>query len=151
MADGEYCYHHPRPALTADIIVVTRESKPRVLLILRKHPPFAGVWALPGGFVDQNEPLEAAARRELREETGLEVGELAQLQTYGDPGRDPRGWTVSVVFVAIVDPTATYPRAGEDAAQAAWYPIDRLPPLAFDHQRIVDFARQWLTSHFGEW
>jgi len=146
MAQSPYCYDHPRPAVTADIITVTREPRPRVLLIRRKHPPFAGSWALPGGFVDQDEPLEAAARRELREETGLEVGELTQMRTFGDPGRDPRGWTVSIAFVTFVDPTSVKPQAGDDAAEAAWHPLDSLPPLAFDHDKVLACARQWLAS-----
>ena len=85
----------PDNPLTADAIVLTRESSPRVLLIRRKHPPFTGAWALPGGFVDPDEPLENAVRRELREETGLDIEIWEQIQTFGDPGRDPRGWTVA--------------------------------------------------------
>jgi 8-oxo-dGTP diphosphatase len=132
--------------LTADAIVVTREPRPRVLLVRRKHPPFAGVWALPGGFVNPDEPLETAARRELREETGIDVGELTQMHAFGDPGRDPRGWTVSVVFVAVVDPSAVQPKAGDDAAEVDWQPMDELRPLAFDHDKVLAFARQWLVS-----
>jgi 8-oxo-dGTP diphosphatase len=124
---------------------LTPESPPRVLLIRRKHEPFTGVWALPGGFVDQDEPLEAAARRELFEETGLRVEQLEQMHTFGDPGRDPRGWTVSVAHVAWVDPQLARPRAGDDASEADWHPLDRLPPLAFDHARVLTFARQWLA------
>src|SRR5262245_56928184 len=91
-----YTYPYPRPALTVDVVLVTREPTPRVLLIRRKHDPFVGKWAFPGGFVDENVPLEHAARRELREETSLDVPDLDQLVTTGDPGRDPRGWTFSV-------------------------------------------------------
>src|SRR2546421_17295 len=83
-----------RPAVTVDVAVVTREQVPQVLLIRRKHDPFAGMWALPGGFVEMDEPLEAAARREFKEETGVDVGEIEQLGTFGDPGRDPRGRTI---------------------------------------------------------
>ena len=146
MARGQHRYDYPRPALTADAIVVTREPRPRVLLVRRKHPPFAGVWALPGGFVNPDEPLEAAARRELREETGIDVGDLTQMHAFGDPGRDPRGWTVSVVFVTVVDPSAVQPKAGDDAAEVDWHPMDDLPPLAFDHEKVLAFARQWLGS-----
>jgi 8-oxo-dGTP diphosphatase len=142
---SQYTYDYPHPAVTADVVVVTRESRPRVLLIRRKREPFAGAWALPGGFVDHEEPLEAAARRELREETALEVEQLEQMHAFGDPGRDPRGWTVSIAFVARVDPGTT-PTAGDDAAEAAWHPLDRLPPLAFDHDRVLAFARQWLAQ-----
>ncbi len=91
-----YTYPHPRPALTVDIVLIKEErDRPEILLIQRNHPPFAGHWALPGGFVDEDEPLETAARRELFEETGLESPELRQLGAFGDPGRDPRGWTVT--------------------------------------------------------
>jgi 8-oxo-dGTP diphosphatase len=116
-----------------------------VLLIRRKHDPFAGKWALPGGFVDENETLEAAARRELHEETGLEVEGLQQLQTFGDPGRDPRGWTIAVAFLARVDAGKLQPEAADDAAEAAWHRLDQLPPLAFDHEQILACARQQLA------
>src|SRR5690242_1603604 len=106
-----YCYEYPRPAVTVDIVIVTRERRPRVLLIRRKHDPFAGVWAIPGGFVDMDESLEAAARRELREETGVEVAELEQLHAFGDPGRDPRGRTIAVAYLARVRAADVHPEA----------------------------------------
>ncbi|HEY8506492.1 MAG TPA: NUDIX hydrolase, partial [Gemmataceae bacterium] len=87
-----FVYDYPRPALTVDVALVSRDEPPKVLLIRRLKEPFAGRWALPGGFVDENEPLAAAARRELREETGLAAEDLEQLHTFGEPGRDPRGW-----------------------------------------------------------
>lgn len=126
--------------MTVDLVLITTESKPRVLLIRRKHEPFAGKWALPGGFVDENEPLETAARRELKEETGLEVDALRQLQTFGDPGRDPRGWTVSVVFLGHVQAKKLRPAANDDAAEVEWHRLDKLPPLAFDHRQILEAA-----------
>jgi len=150
MPGPQYCYDYPRPAVTADAIILTRESSPRVLLIRRKHAPFAGAWALPGGFVDQDEPLEAAARRELYEETGLVVGDLEQMHTFGDPGRDPRGWTVSVAFVARIDSASATPKPGDDAAAVAWHPLNRLPPLAFDHEKVLAHARRWLESHLSK-
>jgi 8-oxo-dGTP diphosphatase len=131
-------------AVTVDIVVATREKEPRVLLIRRRHAPFAGMWATPGGFVDLDEPLDAAARRELREETGVTVGKLAQLHTFGDPGRDPRGRTISVVFLTEIDPKKARVRADDDAAEAAWHGLRRLPPLAFDHGEILECARQRL-------
>jgi 8-oxo-dGTP diphosphatase len=142
----KHVYDYPRPALTVDAVIVTREARPRVLLIRRKHAPFAGAWALPGGFVDENEPLEAAARRELREETGIQVRALRQLATFGDPGRDPRGWTVSVAFFAEVGPKPVHARVDDDAAEAAWHPLHRLPAMAFDHRRILAIARRRLTA-----
>lgn len=133
-------YEHARPALTVDVAVFRGRAGERdVLLVKRGEEPFAGRWALPGGFVEEGETLESAARRELLEETGLDpLGDLDQVGTYGDPGRDPRGWTVSVVFMA----TLGYDEigavvGGSDAAEAAWYPVDASPGLAFDHDRIL--------------
>jgi 8-oxo-dGTP diphosphatase len=141
-AKKAYTYEYPRPALTVDAVLVTREPRPRVLLIRRKHDPFAGRWALPGGFVDENEPLAEAARRELREETGVNVPGLEPLHTAGDPGRDPRGWTVSVVFFARVDAETLKPKADDDAAEADWFPLDAPPEMAFDHADILARARR---------
>ena len=132
-----FSYPYPRPSLTADVALVTVEPKPRVLLIRRKADPFAGRWALPGGFVDENERLIDAARRELKEETGLDQADLEQLHTFGDPGRDPRGWTVSVVFLARVPPDVLEATAGDDAAEVGWFPLSDPPPLAFDHADIL--------------
>ena len=137
----QHTYDYPRPALTIDVALVTREPAPRVLLIQRKHAPFAGSWSLPGGFVDENEPLADAAKRELREETGAAVAELEQLYTAGEPGRDPRGWVVSVVYLARTDADAVNPVAADDAGAVGWFAFDRLPPLAFDHAMLLDRAR----------
>lgn len=141
MAKKRYTYEYPRPAVTVDMVVATRERKPRVLLIRRKHDPFAGRWALPGGFVDEGETLPAAARRELREETQVTAADIEQLHTFGDPGRDPRGWTISVAYLTRVDAEQVEPRAEDDAAEVGWHPLDDLPPLAFDHAQILEFAR----------
>jgi 8-oxo-dGTP diphosphatase len=141
-----HTYEYPRPSVTVDVVIVTREPRPRVLLIRRKRDPFAGAWAIPGGFVDPNEPLAAAAARELREETGVEHVDLEQLAAFGDPGRDPRGWTVSIAFLARVaaDTAAT---AADDAAAVGWHPLDVLPqPLAFDHDKILARARARLAA-----
>jgi 8-oxo-dGTP diphosphatase len=133
-----YTYPYPRPAVTVDIILVKpEEDGSKLLLIQRGHPPFAGRWALPGGFVDEDEPLLAAAHRELYEETGLEAVSLHHLAAFGDPGRDPRGWTVSVVYWGRLEDNAPLPRAGDDASDARWWPLDSLPELAFDHEVIV--------------
>jgi 8-oxo-dGTP diphosphatase len=139
-------YEYPRPALTVDLVIIAGPPEARhVLLIRRGEEPFAGCWALPGGFVDEDEPLESAARRELAEETGLRLeGSIEQVGTFGDPGRDPRGWTVSVVFGALLPGDGPPVRGGDDAAEAAWHPLDALPELAFDHDRVVAHARERL-------
>jgi 8-oxo-dGTP diphosphatase len=142
----KFSYDYPRPALTVDLVVATREPRPRVLLIRRKHDPHAGRWALPGGFVDENEPLAAAAKRETLEETGVEVDDLEQLYTAGDPGRDPRGWTVTVAYLVRVRPDELKPTAGDDAAEVGWYPLDALPELAFDHAMILARACARITE-----
>lgn len=144
-----FTYPYPRPSLTVDVVLVTREPNPRVLLIQRKADPFVGKWALPGGFADENEPLIDAARRELREETGIELADLEQLHTFGDPGRDPRGWTVSVAYLARVSPDQLRPVAGDDAAAVGWYALAKLPPLAFDHADILARARHRLADRAG--
>jgi len=138
---GKFVYEYPRPALTVDCVLVTRETRPRVLLIQRKSEPFAGCWALPGGFVDVHETLADAALRELKEETGLVIGELEQLYTAGDPGRDPRGWTVSVAFLARVDAKKLKAKAGDDAAAVKWVALDALPSMAFDHGMLLERAK----------
>ena len=141
MAKNKFTYDYSRPTVTADIVLITREEKPRILLIERKRDPFAGKWALPGGFVEEQERLVDAAKRELLEETGLENIELEQLHAFGDPGRDPRGWTITIAFLACVQPHLLKPKAGDDAAEVEWFPLDALPALAFDHAEIVRRAR----------
>lgn len=152
-----YTYDYPRPMLTVDIVLWRQGAAGReVLLIERKRPPFAGRWALPGGFVEPEERLEHAALRELREETGVAEVELRQLAAFGAPGRDPRGWTVSVVFYGRWPPErASGIVAGDDAAKAAWWPWgeegEGPPPLAFDHAEILQTAHQQMArSDSGE-
>lgn len=141
-----YCYEYPRPAVTVDVVIVTREKPRRVLLICRKHEPFAGKWALPGGFVDMDEALEAAARRELLEETGVKAARLEQLHTFGDPDRDPRGRVISVAYLALVDASRLSPKAADDAAEVGWFALARPPALAFDHAAILARARERLKA-----
>src|SRR5437868_5126517 len=126
----KFTYDYPRPAVTVDVVIVSKENEPRVLLIRRKHDPFAGMWALPGGFIDMDESLEAAARRELSEETGVEAEQIEQLHTFGDPGRDPRGRTISVAFLAVVDAAKIKPQAADDAAEVRWHSLHQPPALA---------------------
>jgi len=137
-----YCYEYPRPAVTVDVVAFTvRQERLHVLLIQREKPPFAGAWALPGGFVGMEEPLETAAARELAEETGVQGAYLEQLYTYGDPDRDPRGRVITVAYFALIPADAQVrTEGGDDAAQARWFPMDALPPLAFDHAEIVAYA-----------
>ncbi|MBV9122053.1 MAG: NUDIX hydrolase [Planctomycetes bacterium] len=145
-ARKKFCYDYPRPAVTVDIVVLTREEKPRVLLIRRKQDPFAGKWAIPGGFVNMDEDLESAARRELQEETGVQAGQLEQLHTFGDPNRDPRGRTISVAYITRVDADQVQPKAADDAAEVGWHSLSRPPALAFDHAKILACARQRLQE-----
>jgi 8-oxo-dGTP diphosphatase len=133
----KYCYEYPKPSVTTDCILVKKSSPASVLLIERKYAPFEGKWALPGGFVEIDEDLEAGAMRELEEETGLANIALCQFKTYGTPGRDPRGRTISVVYYAFID-QEVLPLAGDDATRAEWFPLQTLPPLAFDHQKILE-------------
>ncbi|WP_367870442.1 NUDIX domain-containing protein [Luteolibacter sp. Populi] len=133
-----FTYEYPRPALTVDCVVFGFDATGlQVLLIRRGVKPFLGAWALPGGFVLMEEDLEAAARRELEEETGLKGVFLEQLCTFGEPGRDPRGRVVSVAFYALVRPDQHPAKGDTDASDAAWFPADRLPALAFDHAAIL--------------
>jgi 8-oxo-dGTP diphosphatase len=137
-----YTYKYPRPMVCTDIVLTRPHGhKKQVLLIQRGNPPFQGQWALPGGFVNEDEPLHEAAARELMEETDINGVELSQFRTYGDKGRDPRGHCISIVFYGTA-PQGTQAQAADDAAQAQWYSLDNLPPLAFDHQRILtEFIR----------
>lgn len=145
-----YSYEHPRPAVTVDVVLLHRsEDRIEVLLIKRAQEPFKDRWAFPGGFVDENESLEAAAARELREETGISRVKIAQLGAFGDPGRDPRGRTISVVFFAVLD---SRPRvvAADDAADAAWHSALHPPKLAFDHKKILRIALTRILGSSGE-
>lgn len=126
-----------QPRLTVDAVV--ENDRGETLLVERKNEP--GGWALPGGFVDPGETVEAAAARELREETGLRARELMQFHVYSDPARDPRHPTVTVVFLVRAEGT---PRGGDDAADARFFPADRLPsPIAFDHREILADVARW--------
>ena len=131
-----YTYKYPRPAVTADCIVITREAEPKVLLIQRGDEPFKGGWAFPGGFMNMDETTEQCAIRELEEETGLKVNEVHQIGAYSKVDRDPRGRTVTVAYLAIVD-TPIEVKGQDDAAKAQWFLLSALPELAFDHDEIM--------------
>jgi ADP-ribose pyrophosphatase YjhB (NUDIX family) len=125
-----------RPLLMADVVVLTEAAPPSVLLIQRGHAPFAGDWALPGGFVEEGERVAEAAPRELAEETGLKAGRMRLLGVYDTPGRDPRGWTVSVVYLTRA-PAELAVSGADDAYDARWFRSTALPKLAFDHAAII--------------
>ena len=131
---------HPKPSVTVDVVIVTlRDGELQVLLIKRDLAPYRGRWAIPGGFVRLEESLEEAARRELHEETGVSDVYLEQLYTFGELGRDPRGRVISVAYIALV-PAPLAVTAGSDAREARWWPLSKLPGLAFDHDQIVQYA-----------
>ncbi len=135
---------YPKPALTVDVVTLRyRDGHLELLLIKRKHDPYVGTWALPGGYVDQGETPEAAALRELAEETHLEERPLYLVGVFGDPERDPRGWVVSTAFLAFA-PAECEAQAGDDAAEVAWHALSALPEMAFDHAEIIASARSLL-------
>jgi 8-oxo-dGTP diphosphatase len=163
-----YTYEFARPAVTADVVLFTLRARDlAVLLVKRARAPFRGAWALPGGFVDKNEPLDRAAARELVEETGVSGVTLEQLGAFGDPGRDPRGHTVSIAYLSFAA-AETHPlRAGDDAADAAWFSLGELPiapppgapnrrrarpkvTLAFDHARMIELARSRMQERIND-
>ena len=134
-----HTYKYPRPALSVDCVVFgLDEESLKVLLIRRGAPPFEGSWALPGGFVAMDETLEEAARRELAEETGVKLAFLEQLYTFGAPDRDPRERVVTVAYFALVKLLDHSVRAATDASDAAWFGVDDLPKVAFDHADILE-------------
>jgi 8-oxo-dGTP diphosphatase len=145
-------YKHPRPALTVDIVLFKKiQGDPHVLLIKRAQSPYRGDYALPGGFVGIHEPLKAAAKRELKEETSIHSVELKQIKAFGTPGRDPRGRTISIAYGAFLSSEHdTDPRAASDAQDAGWHPLYDLPTLAFDHAEIIQTAFQALVNQEGD-
>jgi 8-oxo-dGTP diphosphatase len=132
---------HERPSVTVDLVIFTLLQKAlHVLLVKRRQAPFAGMWALPGGFVHMEESLEDAARRELHEESGVEDVYLEQLYTFGEPQRDPRTRVITVAYFALVRAEQQRLRAATDAAAVNWFPAYAPPALAFDHGQILDYA-----------
>jgi 8-oxo-dGTP diphosphatase len=133
--------------VTVDIVIFTiREERLHVLLVKRGISPFIGRWAIPGGFVLEQESVDDAALRELREETGVADVYLEQLYSFGDPARDPRGRVITIAYFALISGDRAPPVAGTDASEAAWWPVDEAPPLAFDHKEILDYAIERLRN-----
>ena len=135
-----YTYKYPRPAVTADCVVITKEEQPKVLLIQRGADPYKGCWAFPGGFMNMDETTEQCAIRELEEETGLRVSDVHQIGAYSKVDRDPRGRTITVAYLAIIDKPVQV-TGQDDAAKAEWFPLSALPELAFDHAEIMQDAK----------
>ncbi len=141
-----YEYEYPRPAVSADLVVVDRKSgTPKLLLIQRLRDPFANCWALPGGFMEIDETLEQAAIRELEEETGIVTEEVTPIGAFSTVDRDPRGRIITFAFFVELanEQTAV---AADDAMDAKWFDLGKLPPLAFDHDQIVKLARKRLFT-----
>ena len=134
-----YTYKYPRPAVTGDCIVITKEVDAKVLLIQRADEPYKGCWAFPGGFLNMDETTQQCAIRELEEETGLKVNDVHQIGAYSKVDRDPRGRTITVAYLAIIDSPISV-LGQDDAAKAEWWPLSALPQLAFDHNDIINDA-----------
>ena len=143
-----FTYPYPHPAVTTDVVVFTiRNARLSILLVKRANPPHQGEWALPGGFLDIDEDLDACAARELEEETGISDVYLEQLYTFGATDRDPRERVISVTYYALLpQDSPTTPRAASDAADVGWHTVEDLPELAFDHARIIGMAHKRLVA-----
>lgn len=142
-----YSYRYPHPAVTTDIVIFTiRDGRLKLLLIKRGGEPYQGRWALPGGFVELDEDLEASARRELEEETGVSGVYLEQLYTFGRPDRDPRERVITVAYYALIPSDQVRLQAATDAEAVGWFAFEELPTLAFDHDEIVAMAHQRLVA-----
>ena len=143
----EYKYEFPRPAVTVDCVVFSWNGESvSILLIERANDPFKGSLAFPGGFVDPDEPLEPAAKRELMEETGLGADPLKLFGAFGDPGRDPRGHTITIAYYTIIRDQVKLAKAGSDAKSLSWLPLGPIGNLAFDHEKILAKACQQLRD-----
>ena len=144
-----YTYKYPRPAVTADVVAITKEEEPKVLLIQRGNEPYKGCWAFPGGFIEMDETTEECAIRELEEETGLKLDSMVQVGAYSKVDRDPRGRTITIAYLAIVDEPLSV-IAQDDATMAEWVPINTLPSLAFDHNEIMSDAIQRYNALYNK-
>lgn len=143
--EGNFCYQYPRPAVTTDCVIFGFDGqKLQVLLIERGGEPFKGSWAFPGGFLNMDETVEECAARELEEETGMKDVFVEQFHAFSAVNRDPRGRTITVAFYALVNPDDMDVSGQDDAADARWYDIRELPPLAFDHDEMFGRALRQL-------
>ena len=142
-----YTYEYPHPSVTADCVVFGFDGKEiKTLLILRVNEPYQGCWAFPGGFLEMDETVEQCAVRELKEETGLDLGHFRQVKTYSAVDRDPRDRVITVAFYVITKIKEA--KGSDDAADARWFPIDALPKLAFDHEEIFSDALAQVKKDF---
>lgn len=139
--EGQYCYQYPRPAVTTDCVIFGFDGKAlQVLLIKRGGEPYKGSWAFPGGFLNMDETTDEGVVRELEEETGVKNVFVEQLQAFSNVDRDPRGRTITVAYYALVNPEGMNVAGYDDAADARWFSLQELPPLAFDHGHILRVA-----------
>lgn len=146
MDENRYCYKYPRPAVTTDCVILAFDGgELKVLLVKRGNEPFKGLWALPGGFLEEHETAEEGAMRELKEETGLDEVHAVQLHAYSAPDRDPRERVVTIAFVALVRLREV--KGSDDAVDARWFPVADHPDLGFDHASILHDALIKLREH----
>lgn len=147
--DNKYCYKYPHPSVTTDCVIFGFDGTLlNVLLVKRGIEPYKGCWAFPGGFLKMDEDAETGARRELKEETGLDTAYMKQFHAFTEPGRDPRERVITIAYYALVKMQDV--AGGDDADEACWFPIDSVPPLAFDHDHILRTAQRELRRqiHF---
>ncbi len=146
MEEKKYCYKYPHPAVATDCVVFGFDgSKLHLLLVERGREPYKGCWAFPGGFLNMDETADAGAKRELNEETGLTVPCVEQFYACTDPDRDPRERVISIAHLALIKMQPV--QGGDDAARAVWFPLDAIPPLAFDHGLVLQKAIARLRAH----
>lgn len=150
MEEKKYCYKYPHPAVTTDCVVFRLENGIlKTLLIERGNEPYKGYWAFPGGFLNMDENAEQGALRELEEETGLKLEHIEEFGTFSTVDRDPRGRVISIAFYGITDLAEV--KGGDDAAKAQWFPVDGIPPLAFDHEEMLEKALARLHKDHQEY